>query len=324
MNHLEKQTKRSFFFGRTPHIVKAQLCLALAFVLVASLLMLSSIQISSAVSYSNQTLSPAASSICKVVSGGVEQKYMYTMAVPSSDHSKAYAITGAEIARNVVGGSNKVYLFVFVNPGKTYSIDKSGITSSCTSLFSRSTNNVYWYGQDGPNGRDLGTVGGDVVKDPATGLLLADQYIDIHHYPGQTVRSKPASSSGPVSCFVDTLGQERNSIYLLFANSATHEVYSLSGSSIVERSSGGVKSTVLYEYLSSKANPYPWSRLSNPKCTVTLPSPTSEFEWAVRAPPPNNRVPGNYKIYGTVGGDVFVASSSAIACDQFLDPGYQF
>jgi len=265
-----------------------------------------------------------ASSGCTITSGGQEQKYMYTVAVDSSDHSKAYAITGAQITRNVVSGSNKVYLFIQIHPATTFALSSSGTISTCTQSYSVVTNNIYWYADQGINGRALGTVGGDAVVDSSTGLLLVNQYVDKNHYPGQIVSSKPASSTGPVSCFIDTLGQERNSIYMLFTDDSTGKSYVLSGASVVEKSVNGVLSSYLYVYISSQPMNINRSNLAK-SCSATLSHATSEFEWAVRAPPPNNTIPGNYLIYGTLGGDVSVMSGTqAGTCDQFTDTNYQF
>ena len=249
---------------------------------------------------------------------------MYTVAVDSSDHSKAYAITGAQITRNVVSGSNKVYLFIQIHPATTFALSSTGTISTCSQSYSVVTNNIYWYADQGINGRALGTVGGDAGVDSSTGLLLVNQYVDKNHYPGQIVSSKPASSTGPVSCFVDTLGQERNSIYMLFTDDSTGKSYVLSGASVVEKSVNGVLSSYLYVYISSQPMNINRSNLSK-SCSATLSHATSEFEWAVRAPPPNNTIPGNYLIYGTLGGDVSVISATwAGTCDQSTDTNYQF
>jgi hypothetical protein len=264
-----------------------------------------------------------AASGCSVSSGGQEQEYLYTAAVSSTNHQLAFDITGARIVQDIVQGSNKVYLFVYVNTASTSQLSSSGTTSTCSTNYSRVTNNVYWDVQDGAAGRTLGTVGGDVAYDSASGLLLVNQYVDKNHYPGQNAGIHPQSSSGP-ACQIDTKGQERSSIYMVFVNPSTQRSYVLSGSSLVEKSVGGVTSTYLYVYLTSNPMNINWSGMSK-GCSVSLSSSTYYFEWSARAPPPNNSVPGNYRIYGTTGGDLGVfGSTSAGVCDQFVDPNYQF
>ncbi|MGH2637962.1 MAG: hypothetical protein ACRDF4_01535 [Rhabdochlamydiaceae bacterium] len=294
--------------------------------IVVSLVMFSAfsqLSASSAFSYNPLTVS-SSSSACQVNSSGQEQEFMYTLAVSSTDHSKAYAITGADITRNVVGTSNKIYLLIHVHPASTFAVSSSGTTASCSMNYAKATNNIYWDASSLSTGRTFGTVGGDVSVDTSSGLLLVNQYVDKNHYPGQTVSSGPSSSTGPASCFIDTLGQERNSIYMLFVDDSTGRSYVIAGSSVVEKSSGGVTSTFYYVYLTSTPMNINRSGL-NAHCTTILSQPTSEFEWVVRAPPPNNSIPGNYRIYGSIGGSLSLFSvTNAGVLDQFMDPNYQF
>jgi len=258
----------------------------------------------------------ASSSDCSVTSNGQEEQYIYTYAVNSNNHQQAYAITGLTVFRNIVGSSDKVYLFVYINPSSTSTVSTTGATKSCSTMLSKSTDNVYWDAQDGTAGRNFATVGGDVVMN--SGQMLFDQYINVNAHPGQTPIQR--ATSGP-SCSVTSSGQDRNSVYMLFIDDSNKQhAFIISGTSLVQTLVGGVESTSFYVYLSSQqvgAGTSP----SSGSCTESVSSGMQSFEWAVRAPPS-----GNYEIYGTLGAACPPPSSgsSASNIDQYTDSSYQF
>jgi len=259
--------------------------------------------------------SSASSGGCSVTSNGQEEKYISTYAVNANNHQQAYAITGAVVFRNVVGSSNKVYLFVYIHPATTFSVSTSGASKSCATMLNTQTDNIYWDAQNGVAGRNFATIGGDLVTDSSTGAMLFDQYINANANPGQTAAVNAAPTSGP-SCSVNTNGQNRNSVYMLFIDDANKQhAYIIAGSSLAQFSSG----TSFYVYLSSQeigAGTSPGSG----SCSMNLSHGASSFEWAVRAPPS-----GNYGIYGTLGG-ACPQPGSAVAglIDQYVDAKYQF
>jgi hypothetical protein len=261
----------------------------------------------------------ASSGACSVTSNGQEEKYILTYAVNANNHQQAYAITGAVVFRNIVGSSNKVYLFVYIHPATTFSVSTSGATKSCATMLKTRTDNIYWDAQNGVAGRNFATIGGDLVTDSSTGAMLFDQYINANANPGQTA-IKAASSPGP-SCSVTTSGQNRNSVYMLFIDDTNKQhAYIIAGSGLAQMSTGGVQSTAYYVYLSSQevgAGTSPGSG----SCTMNLSHGVSSFEWAVRAPPS-----GNYGIYGTLGGACPQPGSGTVAglIDQYTDSKYQF
>jgi hypothetical protein len=290
---------------------------------IATLFVLSSLLqmslVSGAYVHSGVATGASMSSVCSVTSNGQEEKYIYTYAVSAKNHLQAYAITGASVFRNVVGSAYKVYLFVYIHPATTIAISTAGTVKTCTTMLNRQTDNMYWDASNGIGGRTFATIGGDLVPDKSSGQMLFDQYINVNAYPGQTPRNL-ASVSGP-SCSVSTGGQNRNSVYMLFIDDTNKQhAYIITGSSIAQISVGGVESTAFYVYLSSQeigAGTSPGSG----SCSMNLSHGMSSFEWALRAPPS-----GNYRIYGTLGGDCPQPNSGTIAglIDQYTDSKYQF
>lgn len=268
------------------------------------------------------------STLCSVTSGGQEEEYIPTYAVNAQNHAQAYAITGANIYQNVVDRTNdKVYLLVHVHTATTFAINTSGTTASCSDSLRKQTDNIYWDAQDGTTGsRDFATVGGDLVTDSSTGLMLFDQYINVNSAPGGNAPNAPSASSVP-SCYVDTSGQERNSVYMLFVDDQDiQHSYVITGTSIAQISVGGVESTDFYVYLSSTTIGTGTSPGKTNACSMTLSKGNPDFEWAVRAPPPGAPVSGNYEIYGTLGANCPPNNEGTNAgiIEQFTNPSYQF
>jgi hypothetical protein len=268
------------------------------------------------------------SALCSVTSSAQEEKYILTYAVSAQNHQRAWAITGADVYQNVVTGSNKVYLLVHVRPSTTFTINTSGTTKTCAINLSKQTDNIYWDALSGTTGsRDYATVGGDLIPDSSTGLMLFDQYINVNSAPGgRAVTSQTTSSPGP-SCYVDTSGQERNSVYMLFVDDSNiQHSYVISGTAISEISVGGVDSTAFYVYLSSNTIGTGTSPGKTNACSMSLSTGIPDFEWAVRAPPAGAPVSGNYGIYGTLGGNCPPNNEGTNAgiIEQFTDSSYQF
>ncbi len=269
------------------------------------------------------------SSLCSVTSNGQEEEYIYTYAVNSNNPQQAYAITGAVIFRNVIGTTNKMYLLVYVDTSQTFNLDTSGTVKTCTTKLDKQTNNYYWDAQDGiSSNRDFPTVGGDLVTDSSSGLMLFDQYINVKGIPGNSPSKAQSSSSaaGP-SCFVDTAGQERSSVYMLFVESSnTKRSYVITGSTMAEISKDGIYQTAFYVDLSSTTIGVGTTPGKTDSCTMNLSKGASSFEWAVRSPPASAKVPGNYEIYGTLGGDCPPNNegTSAGIIEQFTNASYQF
>jgi hypothetical protein len=260
----------------------------------------------------------AATSACSLTSNGQEEKYIATYAVNANNHQQAYAITGLTVFRNIVGSSDKVYLFVYIDPSSTSAISTAGASKTCSTMLSKQTDNIYWDAQDGTVGRNFATVGGDVVMDG--GQMLFDQYINPNAHPGQDPVNQQKSASGP-SCSVTTSGQDRNSVYMLFVDDSNKQhTFIVTGTSLAQFSVGGVQSTSFYVYLSSKQVGIGTSAGPN-SCSETVSQGMPSFEWAVRAPPS-----GNYLIYGTIGAACPRpdGGQSAANIDQFTDAGYQF
>jgi hypothetical protein len=286
-------------------------------------LVASSYSASSAVNQSNT----GSGGLCSVTSNGQEEEYINTFAVNSQNHLQAYAITGAEVFRNVVGTTNKIYLFVYIHPASTFAVGTAGATKSCTSNLTTKTNDMYWDAQVGTTGsRDFATVGGDLVSDSSSGLMLFDQYININGVPGTNSPNNPPSTSGP-SCFVDTGGQERSSVYMLFVDDANPKrSYEIDGSTMAEISVAGVYQTAFYVFLSSTTMGVGTTPGKANSCSMSLSHATPSFEWAVRAPPAAAKISGNYRIYGTLGGNCppNTEGTNAGIIEQFTDSSYQF
>jgi hypothetical protein len=287
---------------------------------VVALFVLSSFTQISLVSgaYSGHSAALAASSgQCNVTSNGQEEKYIYTYAINANNHQQAYAITGATVFKNIVGTSDKVYLFVYIHPATTFSVSTAGETKSCSTMLSTRTDNIYWDASNGVGGRNFATTGGDLVPD--NGQMLFDQYVNVNANPGQAPINL-ASTNGP-SCSVDTSGQNRNSVYMLFIDDSNKQhAYLIAGSSLAQFSVGGAQSTSFYVYLSSSevgAGTSP----SSGSCSMSLSHALTAFEWAVRAPPSSN-----YRIYGTLGGACPQPGSGTVAglVDQYVNSKYQF
>jgi hypothetical protein len=286
----------------------------------------------STTSSSSSVSSSSSSGLCFVDSQKQEQPIVYTQIVLASDHTKAVMITGGEITQRVANSQNKNYLYLYVNTAQTTPVDYSNVIQTCT-ISGFDTNNIYWNAQ-APlssdsipgNGLDYGTVGEDLVVNPNTGALLLDQYVDIGFQFGIGPTGLSVSSSTvygePPPCYIDSLGQERHSIYFMLTTSVA---YTITGAEFLEKSFNGVTSTALLIFINPSSTTSIDRSGQTKTCGVlSTSSPLSWFEWALRSPPTTNTDPGNYGVFGTVGGDMQPASStSALVIEQFMDHSYQ-
>lgn len=266
-----------------------------------------------------------------VTSGGAEEPYIIQQVASASNPNQVFQITGAQVAQRLIGGAFKNYLYLFVNTGKTFPVNTTGITSQ-VSQSGYNTNNIYWNVQTPPtNGgtMEYATVGQDVDLGATSNTLSEWQWSNMNYVFGGRVSPISYTGSydggGPTACHVYSNGQMRHSVYVMIVDSNSHAAYTITGGVLIEQSINGVLSTTFIALVSGSQG-----RVSttgdNVDCPqVSNPISSPSMRWYVRTPPTSGVSPtGNFGITGTVGAGLAKAqTTNAIMLLQFVDRTFQ-
>jgi len=225
----------------------------------------------------------------------------------------ALQLTAMGLTQKYVSGTgHKIYTYFFVNPAQTSPIPMSGVTKQVSFNVNKVTNNIYWF-VDSAKGAVYGTIGADILMSPTDGSPTLNQYVNVNsRATGLPTNSplagcKPAANGIPPS--INSGGEERSGIYLVLADKSENIAYVVKGGILLYHSSGEVDIVFLIDSIDTT------HFSSTAACsvpTVTFSSP--EIDWAVRAPPASNTIPGNYKLYPTIGGSLGQSSGTNALC----------
>jgi hypothetical protein len=264
-----------------------------------------------------QVISPSVSS------NGQEQQTIVTQVALSTDHSKVVYITGGETTQKNSGGSLKNWFYMYVDLSRSGLVSTSGIIQNQT--ISANTNNIYWNGQTSlPNTQNYGTVGQDL--DNLNGVLSEWQYIDANYvFSGRIQPINYSGSYGSPGCHIDSLGQERHSVYTQIVDASSGQVYQITGAELLEYQSNGVTTTNLVIFIDPSNSGHLARSGQTQTCGVTQAvNPSTAMGWFTRSPPTTDVIHGNFGILGTTGAQLTIASTGALVVQQFLDRTYEF
>jgi hypothetical protein len=218
-----------------------------------------------------------------------------------------FFITNLTMTQRLVPGSAggyKNYALIGIETSKSAAIPGFAGQRSAVSV---DTDNIYW--DVTLNGSRRGIVGGDVVLSDEDGQPAVNQYCDIKSAAKATqsgIGTCPTQSSVP-TCSVDSACEERNSIYTMITATNTNKTYTIVGGY------GIGTSAVVFLIKSGSTS----GSIGSPNCECPVLSFSApSIDWNVRAPPSNNCVPGNYKIYPTIGQNFAVAGTGALLYNQ--------
>ena len=183
------------------------------------------------------------------------------------------------------------------------------------------TNNIYWNVTGMSGSPRYASVGGD-VRIGSDGHVEFDQFTGLQRAnPSLSPRARCVSQPGSTpSCFVDSGGEQRNSVYMIVTNPSRSQGYSVTGG-ILFTPPNGVLSVGFTINPASRMDP---ANRYQCQCPALAFPATQEIDWAVMSPPPNNTTPGNYRAYATVGGNFQRAGTNALVFNQFINPSIQF
>jgi hypothetical protein len=232
----------------------------------------------------------------------------------------ALQLTGIGLQQKYVpGAGHKIYAYFFVNPAQTSPIPMTGVTKQVSFNVKQTTNNIYWFA--GPNTAwYYGTVGADMLMSPADGNPTLDQYVNVNSRATGAPHNSPLADCLPaangIPASINSGGEERDSIYLVLADKTENFAFIVKGGILLYRSSGEVDIVFLID---SKVTTH-----FNDIAVCSVPTMTfsaSEIDWAVRAPPSTNTIPGKYNLYPTIGGYMNEnGGTSALCLYQEINP----
>ncbi len=272
------------------------------------------------------------SSATTVSSNGAVYPYVVQQVAFASNPGQVFQIIGGQIGEKIVSGNNKNYLYLFVNPGKTYALNTTSEIDK-VQVSGYDTDNIYWNIQSPPGSEsgtmNYGTIGQDLDTGATSNTLSEWQWTDLNYVFGGGVSHISYNGSydggGPTACNTYSGGQERHSVYVLIVNSATDQIYTITGGMLIQQKLNGVYSTTFVTLISS-----PRGRLSTGgdamDCPEILnPSSTPSMRWYVRTPPTTGvTTPGNFGITGSLGVELTTAqTTSALVLFQFVDRSFQ-
>jgi len=235
--------------------------------------------------------------------------------------SETFAWTAAETIQRLVSQGHKNYSYWRVNVAELLPLN---LTNLSRQIYSGkfSTNNCYWNAVN-KTGQRFGIVGEDFTIDSTLGPTLR-QYVDISKPPGGPSGSKKAqcnSLPGRIpSCYIDSGGEERISVYLQFLDITGTKVYQITGGITLIYTDG----TVALLFLINPSNPPNFHSDQLCACPVVSFPAIQDINWVETSPLSTNTVPGNYRPYGTLGAGWARAGTNALVLNQVIDPTYQF
>jgi hypothetical protein len=229
--------------------------------------------------------------------------------------------------RFVSGAGHKFYTYLMTDPSaptqpipttdpivKQIPFDVSGVTD-----------NAYWFAA--PAKGFFGNVGADVQFDPVDGHPTFNQWTDIHSgatglpHDSTNFGCKPVPAGQPIgnaTCYIDSGGEERQSVYTVFTDSDS-KWFVVKGGLLLIRQSGEVDIDFLVDSSQTKGS----GADGDCQCPA-LTFKSYSIDWAIRAPARFNTVTGNYLRYPTVGGKMNEnGGTTALVLIQQINPATQ-
>jgi hypothetical protein len=279
------------------------------------------------------TISFATSAGTTVMSGNVEEPYIIEQIASASNPNFVYQISGAQIVQRVVGGADKNYIYIYINTGKTFPVNTTGQVAR-TTVSGYQTTDMYWNVQDPPSSGGssfCGTVGQDLDLGATSNTLSEWQWADLNYGCGQNKFTYSGSydGGGPTACYTYSNNQERESVYVIIADSSTKAVYTVTGGVLIQQKLNGVESSTFVALVSGSNGKLVTSGDNKDCPVVTNPSTTPSLRWYVRSPPVKGKIPGetitgNFGITGTLGEGITKAPEDGnMVYEQFVDRSFQ-
>lgn len=264
------------------------------------------------------------------MSGGVEEPYIVEQVASNSNPNQAYQITGAQIATRDVSGALKNYLYLYIDTGKTFPVNTSGVVSRVT-VSGYSTTDMYWNVQPSGSASFYGTVGQDLDTGATSNTLSEWQWADLNYGGNHNQNSYTGSydGGGPTACYTYSNNQERESVYVIIVDSSSKTVYTITGANFIQQKVDGVSSSTLLVLVTSSRGQLVTSGDKKDCPVVSNPSVTPSLRWYVRTPPVKGAIPGatitgNFGITGTLGEGVTKAPEDGnMVFEQFVDATFQ-
>jgi hypothetical protein len=266
------------------------------------------------------------------MSGGAEEPYVTMQVGSASNPNLVYQVTGAQIVQKDASGTYKNYFYLYINAGKTFPLNSSGIVTKAT-VSGFGTDSIYWNVQSPPSSGSstfCGTVGQDLDVGATSDTLSEWQWADLNWNCGYSKLTYSGSDDGggPTACYTYSNNQERSSVYMAVIDSSSNAIYSVSGAILLQQKINGVESST---FIALVGNPHARLTVSGSKiCPVVVnPTLTPSLRWYVRTPPVKGKIPGatiagNFGITGTVGEGVTTASENGnMIFEQFIDRAFQ-
>jgi hypothetical protein len=252
----------------------------------------------------------------------------------ASDPNEVFEITGGQLAQRVVGSADKNYFYLYIDSSVTFPVNTTGETVNDL-ISGYGTNNLYWNVQTPPTSSGetsfYGTVGQDLDLGATSNTLSEWQWSDLNWGGGGQPISYTGSydGGGPTACYTYSNNQIRESVYVIVVNSASQDVYILTGASLIQQDIKGVDSTTFVALVSGTQGRLVTSGDSKDCPEVINPASTPSLRWYVRTPPVSGAISGatitgNFGITGTLGGGIARASENGnMEFLQFVDRTFQ-
>ncbi len=272
------------------------------------------------------------SSVNSVSSNGAVYPYIVQQVAFASNPGQVLQISGGQIAEKIVTSDNKNYFYLFVNPSKTYALNTTSEIDK-VQVSGYDTNNIYWNIQSPPTSSggtmNYGTIGQDLDTGATSNTLSEWQWSDLNYVFGGGVSHVTYSGSydggGPTACNTYSGGQERHSVYVMIVDSATDQVYTITGGMLVQQKINGVFSTTFVTLISGTEGKLSTAGDAKDCPEILNPSTTPSLRWYVRTPPTSGvSTPGNFGITGSLGVELTTAqTTNALVLFQFVDRTFQ-
>lgn len=268
----------------------------------------------------------------RVTSDGAVYPYVVQQVAFASSPGQVLQITGGQIAERIVTGDNKNYLYLFVNPAETFALNTTSEVDRAH-VSGYNTNNIYWNIQSPPTSSggtmNYGTIGQDLDTGATSKTLSEWQWTDLNYVFGGRVSHVTYSGSydggGPTACNTYSGGQERHSVYVMIVDSATDQVYTITGGTLIQQKINGVFSTTFVTLISDTQGRLSTGGDAKDCPEILNPSNTPSLRWYVRTPPTSRvSTPGNFGITGSLGVELTTAqTTNALVLFQYVDRTFQ-
>jgi hypothetical protein len=272
------------------------------------------------------------SSANTVSSNGEVYPYVVQQVAFASDPGHVFQITGAQIAERIVTTDNKNYLYLFVNPSRTFALNTTSVVDK-VQVSGYDTDNIYWNIQSPPSSSggtmNFGTIGQDLDTGATSNTLSEWQWTDLNYVFGGGISHVNYNGSydggGPTACNTYSGGQERHSVYVLIVNSQTDQVYTITGGMLIQQKFNGLFSTTFVTLISNTQGRLSTAGDVKDCPEIVNPSVTPSMRWYVRTPPTSGvSTLGNFGITGSLGVELTTAqTTNALVLFQFVDRTFQ-